>query len=404
MRKLIGHPALALLLISVVLAGCGGASRPSHHVLVFPRRFLRRPGVPACSTAVARGLTLTGVRPKFVGVRGSPFGVTVSPDGRFAFVGGIGQGVGVFSLRDGIPHFLRAIPISSGAAGVSLTRDGRYLLVADGGDGADVIDVARAEAGQPRAFLGDMSAPGRNLGAGAIEVASSPDGHYAFVSVEGGGDLAVYDLREALRNGFHTSGFAGSIPVGVAPVGLAVSPNGRWLYSTSEAGAPRHPRAGVLKVIDLIKAERDPAQSVVATVNAHCSPVRVAVSPDGATVWVTARESDQLLAFSAARLISHPSQALEAAVRVGEAPVGVAVAAGGRLIAVADSNRFYQRGAQAALTIVNASATLAGRRAVVGTIRSGLFPREMAFDAPADTLIVSNFISRSLEVVRLGGL
>jgi DNA-binding beta-propeller fold protein YncE len=386
------------------VAGCGGGSAPAHPRLSGPGLFQGRPARAGCSTATAGGSAPTTAHPVFVAVHGAPFGVAVTANGRFAFVGGVGGGVGVFALVRGVPHFLHALRITGGAVGISLTPDGRYLLVADGHVGADVIDVARAETGASHAVLGDLPSRGRNAGAGAIEAASSPDGRYVFVSVEYGRHIAVYDLQEALRNGFRSSGFVGSISSGVAPVGLAVSPNGRWLYSTSEAGAPRHPADGVLKVIDLARAEHDPARSVVATVNAHCSPVRVAVSPDGATVWVTARESNQLLAFSAARLLSRPAHSLRAAVRVGEAPVGLAVADGGRVIAVADSNRFNAPGAHAALTVVSAVAALAHRQAILGTIRTGLFPREMAFDAPAGTLIVGNFMSDSLEAVRLPGL
>ena len=52
------------------------------------------------------------------------------------------------------------------------------------------------------------------------------------------------------------------IPVGNAPVGLVVSPDGRWLYATSElaAGASSSGQ-GTLTVIDLRRAETDPAAS-----------------------------------------------------------------------------------------------------------------------------------------------
>jgi DNA-binding beta-propeller fold protein YncE len=102
---------------------------------------------------------------------------------------------------------------------------------------------------------------------------------------------------------------------------LALSPDGRWLYSTSEIET--NLARGTLSVINVAAAEHDPARAVMATVAAHCLPVRVVVSRDGGTVWVTARESDQLLAFSSAKLRTDPAHALLAAVRVGEAPVVV---------------------------------------------------------------------------------
>ena len=121
-------------------------------------------------------------------------------------------------------------------------------------------------------------------------------------------------------------------------------------------------------------------------------------SADGSEVWVTARASDDLLCFSAARLASDPARALVAVVRVGEAPVGLAAVRGGSLIVVADSNRFDARGAIADLDVVNAAAALSGRRAVVGHIPSGLFPREMAL-LPNGTLLVSDYASSQVEAV-----
>ena len=126
-------------------------------------------------------------------------------------------------------------------------------------------------------------------------------------------------------------------------------------------------------------------------------------SGDGSAVWVTARASDDLLCFSAARLISDPAHALVAIARVGEAPVGLAAVRGGSLIVVADSNRFGAGGATADLDVVNVAAALAGRAAVAGDIPSGLFPREMAL-LPDGTLLVSNYSSGQVEAVDVASI
>ena len=65
------------------------------------------------------------------------------------------------------------------------------------------------------------------------------------------------------------------------------------------------------------------ARSVAAKVIAGCSPVRVIASKDNKVVWVTARESDALLGFSAPKLQSDPAHALIARVGVGESPIGL---------------------------------------------------------------------------------
>ena len=379
------------------------------------------------------------MRTAMLAVGGSPFGVAVTPDGRYGFAALSGPDAGspvIDVLRmpatvAGRPALVRSIPVAGQPLGEAITPDGRYLLAADGA-GAVVISVARAESGTAGAVLGTLTAPtGTGSGTGApgsaIEVAISPDGRYAFVTLEYDQRAAVFSLGGAVSRGFGSADYVGSIPLGQAAVGLAVSPDGRWLYATSEVAAPgQHPagiaapaggsgpaltasqaaRAGImpgeppgtLTLIDLPRAEADPAHSVVATVKAGCQPVRVVTAANGTQVWVTARASDDLLCFSAARLATDPSRALAAVVRVGEAPVGLAAVRDGTLIVVADSDRFSAPGAHADLTVISVADALGGRPAVVGDIPAGQFPRDMTA-APDGTVLVSNFSSGQVETV-----
>jgi len=380
-----------------------------------PARALAAPG---CSTATAASPALGAVSAAMLPVSGSPFGVATA-GGRWAFVAVTGPRAGspsIVVLRlDGsrAPALVRSIPVPGMPLGATITPDGKYLLAADNA-GVAVLSVTRAESGAPGAVLGTLSAPGGTSGGasggpqgGAIEVAASPDGRFAFVTLEDSQQAAVFNLGAAVSRGFGPADYVGSIPLELAPVGITVSPDGRWLYATSEVatrgtgapGAPGGPSsAGTLTVIDLRRAETDPAASVVATVDAGCQPVRVTTAAEGTQVWVTARASDELLCFAAARLVSDPKRALVASVRVGEAPVGLAVVRGGSLVVVADSNRFGASGATSDLDVVNVAAALAGRPAVVGHIRAGLFPRDMTL-APDGTLLVSNFDSGQVEAV-----
>jgi DNA-binding beta-propeller fold protein YncE len=350
-------------------------------------------------------------------VPGDPFGVVVTSDGHWSFVSYLparqgGGDVGVFAITGSAsPRLVHQIPVQQGL-GMTLTPGDRYLLVAQGA-GAVVLSVPAAEQGAGNAALGTLSSggSGRPAQGGAIEVVVSPDGRFAFASLEYSGEIAVFDLQRALASHFRTSGFVGDIPMGIAPVGMAFSPNGDWLYATSEVN-PTHrngPGAaggaqGSLSVISLHKAETDPAHSVVSRVDAGCSPVRVITSAGGGTVWVTARESDMLLGFSASRLQNDPSHSLIARVEVGEAPVGLALAGGGQWVVVADSNRFQQRGTASSLAVVKVAAALAGRPALAGYLRAGAFPRQMALEPGGRTLLVTNFGSRQLETVNVANL
>lgn len=391
MRRL-STPVLAVLAVALATAASALGGSP-------------RAAANRCSTATAAGPPLASADPTFTHLGGEPFGVATTRG--YVFVANLASGLDVLADHDSTPHLIHEVALPGGeGVGVSLTADGRYLLIADGGDGADVVDVARAEAGAKGAVLGRLAtgSAGR-FGGGAIEVAASRDGRYAFVSLEDAGMIAVYRLADAIAGHFAKPNYVGAIPTGIAPVGLAVSPDGRWLYSTSEVAGKLRGRLqgqdGSLSVISVATAEHDPGRSVVATVTAGCSPVRVAVSANGADVWVTARESDELLAFSQALLVAHAKDPELTSVRVGEAPVGLALVDGGARVVVANSNRFSARGEQSGLTVVSTAVALAHRPAIIGTVKSGLFPREMALEPAGTVLLVGNFESGTLESVRV---
>lgn len=338
-----------------------------------------------------------------VGVTGNPFGVATTADGKWSFVSqSASDTVAVFSDRGSRPKVVGEVPLPPGdyPAAESLTHDDRYLLVAYG-TGAVVVSVSRAEHGSQPAVLGQLhpAAFGSQALDTAIEVAVSPDDRFVFVSLEGAKELAAFDFRRALAAGFKRSFLVGMIPVNFAPVGMAFSPDRRWLYATSEAKSLASPRGGTISVINLARAETQPRRSVVTSAAAGCDPVRVAVSPNGRVVWVTARESNSLLAFSASRLRTDPRHALLASVRVGAAPVGLAILNGGSRIVVADSNRFGAPGRAAELSVIDTHAALSHKPAVIGAIPAGAFPREMSVVSQRNWLLITNFGSNQLEVV-----
>ena len=330
-----------------------------------------------------------------------PFGVAVAADGTWGFAS-LRDGLGVFRLAAGrAPVLLRVIPLpEAGSAGVALSPDGRLLLVANSDTGAVVVSVPAAESGASGAILGTLSVPGARRG-GAIEVAVSPDGRYAFVSLEDDDKIAVFSLATA--HGFGPGAYVGEVPTQIAPVGLAIAPDGRWVYATSEARTFRT-QAGTLEVINAARAESDPATSVVTRVPAGCNPVRVTTSANGGVVWVTARASDALLAFSAAKLQANPRSALLADVAVGEAPVGLALVRDGSLIVVADSNRFDVSGQHASLAVVDVRAALAGRPALLGYLPAGTFPRDVAANRSGSAVLVANFASSQVESLDVADL
>jgi len=350
-------------------------------------------GSPGCSTDEASQPRLAGVQTALVRVEGAPFDVATA--GSLSFVS-LGNSLGVFSDKSFAPTLVRTVSLPQSVAGETITPDGRYLLAATD-SGFLVVSLQALDLDSSDPVIGSVSAPS---GGGGIEVVVSPDGRFAFVSLEGSGDIAVFDLHAALADHLASSHFVGTIPLGDAPVGMAVSPDGKYLYATSEAAGPGVSQ-GTLTVVSLSRAESDPGASVRSTVTAGCGAVRVVTSNGGSVVWVTARESDQLLGFSAGRLVSDPTHALLSHVEVGEAPVGEAVVDDGKFIVVANSNRFSMTGAKASLSVVETASALAGKPSLIGEIPAGQFPRQFAVEPNGETLLVTNFRSSQLEAVNI---
>jgi DNA-binding beta-propeller fold protein YncE len=357
------------------------------------------PAAPLCSNIVAPAPALPGVVSKILTLPASPFGVTVTADGKWDLTAG-GGAVVVLRRSGASEHVTDVIklPPGHGARDMALTPDGKYLLVANLRAGADVIDVARAITSQPDAVIGTLSA--HQPAKGAFEVVLSADGQFAFVTIAGDQEVAVFNLGLALSDGFSPAAYVGAIPAGQSNVGITTSPDHRWLYVTSERAAPAA-RHGTLSVVNLAKAETDPAGSVVSAADAGCSPVRVVVSPDGSTVWVTARQSNAVLAFSAAKLLTDPKHALITWLRVGVQPIGLIMVNCGAQLIIADSHRFKARHGVPNLAVVEVHAALDGRPALSGYVRSGLDPRQLATSPDGRQLLVGNFGSDQLETVNL---
>jgi hypothetical protein len=358
-----------------------------------------------CSTAVAAGTLLPASRPVTVPVTGRPTAMVGTADGRWAFAsvtagavsGGSGGAIAVMALGRGAPRLVRTVALPRSlpdAFGMAMTRNG--LLLVAGYTATAVLSVRALEDGRGHPLVGVLT----DAGSGQFEVALSGDDRYVFVTDETTGGLSVFDLATALRRGFSAPGVAvGIVPLAAGAVGVALSPDGEHLYVTTYG---KYGPYGQLWVLDTGRAETGTGRAaVVAHVAAGCQPVRVAVAPDGRTVWVTALQSNALLGFSAAGLLSDPSRALQTVVRVGSEPVGLLLVDHGHLALVGNSNRGLVPGTGTdvpqTVSVINTVAALAHRSALIGAVPTGLFPRDLALDQATGQVMLGNFNSATVE-------
>jgi DNA-binding beta-propeller fold protein YncE len=326
---------------------------------------------------------------------GRPFAAEPSPDNCHLFVSLIGNHGGSVAVLDndqGQFRLGRVVPLPQGSGGgVALSHDGKLLAVA-AEDAIALLDIAKLETDTQDPIVGLLP----DAGHGAIYTALTKDDAYVFVSEERNATVAVIDVA-ALHAG-SSKAVVGRVEVGQAPVGLALSPDGTILFSTSEVAgqgddcqpeqARGRPHAqGALFTIDVAKAITDPSHAVTGAMRAGCNPVRVVVAGDGHALWVSARGDGRIIGLDPAIFSSGERKGQTVALAVGKSPVGLALRPDGTQLWVADSDRFARTGG----SLVQITPIGPAAAQVAQTFETGAFPRDLRFLPDGKTLVVALF-------------
>jgi DNA-binding beta-propeller fold protein YncE len=268
-------------------------------------------------------------------------------------------------------------------------------------------------------------------GAGTFDVVASPDGKFVFSANEYGivrgqrGSVGIIAVdADATGRVTHPQPI-GQIAAGDVVPSLALSPDGSRLYVAAEfvpaheppliagAGNPTliknecvqekgtFPRSnGFITVIDAQRAAESASNAVLSRVAAGCSPVRLVETADSSVLFVSARGDDEILAFAPRLLESDPEHALLRAIPSGgTAPVGMRLFAQDRMLAVANSNRFADSNGTVAILDVSNDSSSSGR-VPPKTWTAGGFPRNIGISQDGRTLYLTNYTSRSLQVIQ----
>jgi DNA-binding beta-propeller fold protein YncE len=364
---------------------------------------------PACGTPTAAGKTLTAPTTTLKLSNGNPYDVAVSTNGNYVFATTTASlNVLTMNSNQTISAQYHYVVASSGeiAQGLALTSDGSYAAVAVGNQ-INVQSAAQAEQDANSANAATLVVPSVAPVTDATEVAFSQDGQFAFVTMRNSNKLAVFNMQKALTTGQNQPGvFVGTISLDINPTGMAVSPDGQWLYvvsaessNTSSTG----PNEGLISVLSIQKLETNPSSALVSQATAGCSPSGVIASTDGSTVWVTARGSDDLLGFSADKLRTDPKHSLTAQVPVGQTPTGVIMADGGTKILVADTNLNGQPGSDN-IAVIDAAAAIARKPALIGYIPSGRSPDHFVLSSTGQYLYVADSGAPQVQIMNIGAL
>jgi DNA-binding beta-propeller fold protein YncE len=394
---------------------------------------------PRSSTSDCNQATPTAIAT--VKLPGHPFSTVATRDGCCLFVSLTSEdpkanGVGVLRRTGGTITVKGMYPLEArrgrdamrpGPSGMVMTHDGQ-LLIAANDDDVCFLNVEALILGKSNPVVGrindyepgtgtpiDRGDRGPLAPPGSVYVNVTKGDTHLFVSDENAATITVIDLKKA-RGNYDRSAIVGKIPVGKAPVALTFSPDERWLYTTSgmaspawnwpTACSPTGPNArgaapeGAILVVDIHKSFTDPAHAVVAKAAAGCSPMRLAISNRGDTVWTSARGSNLVLAFDTSKLLNDPQDARIGSVPVGGAPGALVVLPDRNYLLVVNSNKW---GADAMspqnVDVIDMEKVQSGKAAVVGTIQAGAFPREFGQSPDGRALFLANYLSNTLEVI-----
>ena len=206
---------------------------------------------------------------------GTPNKVVVAPDGSRYYVS---TEIGDVLSIDATTHAISTITAGAGAYGLAVTPDGKYVLVAN--RFADTVSVI---ATATNTVAETVSLP---LGVFPVEIAITPTGKRAFVTAYFGGDVSPFDTL------FEIDTSTWDVVATLAPTtpqGIAISPDGTRAY-VANYDIDR------VSVIDLatniIVSEVHTDQN-----SGPDSPQGVTVSPDGDLAFVALVNNNQVYVF-----------------------------------------------------------------------------------------------------------
>jgi 6-phosphogluconolactonase (cycloisomerase 2 family) len=229
-----------------------------------------------------------------------PYGIAIAPNGGTLYVGSISDNtLAAFRVAsDGLLTPLNSVDSggSPPARGVAVTPDGRFVYVAHGDPANTVENVIIGFALNEDGSLGSNVAEATN-GAGGAEAVITPDGRFLYIAAEGSDRVFGYQIG---ADGSLTAVPGGSFPSGDGPEGLAISPDGRWIFNAA-------PVVGVM-----IEATGDVTGWAIGadgalmeverlTPGAGRRPVGIEFAPDGQHLYVGDYANDEIIAYSVSR-------------------------------------------------------------------------------------------------------
>ena len=233
----------------------------------------------------------------------TPWGVSVSPDGRKVYITNWINS-GVVNVIDCITNTVSAsIPVDSLPLGIIVSPDGNKVYVANSGSNA--VSVISAATNDVAATI--------PVGKYPKCVAISPDGSTVYVSNYISNTVSVISTT--------TNTVTATINVGTFPYGISVSPDGKQVYVVIQYDS----------IVSVINAATN---MVTATIPVGPNPMGICISPDGSKLYVA---NHNPVHNHTVHVINTVTNTVTATIPVGDLPMGISASPDGNKVYVANS-------------------------------------------------------------------
>ena len=229
-------------------------------------------------------------KPKECRTGSEPAGVATSPNGRFLYVADEGaNSVSAYSIaNEGNPERINCGCATAGRPfGIAVSGNGQFLYTTD----LESDEVSAFKIGE-HGGLSPIECPGCHTGTTPSGIAVSPNGQFLFVADRASNTISAFKIE---ASGALSAIECKPCQAGSEPTGIAITPNGEFLYS-SEAGS---------NTVSMFRIEADgtlsPLEAMGCTAmscEAGTEPVGVAVSPNGQFLYAANVGSSTISPFS----------------------------------------------------------------------------------------------------------
>ncbi len=325
----------------------------------------------------------------------NPAGIAVTPDNRYAYVANnnnyllTGTSVSVLDLTTNTlsknildASFAQPYTVSINPAGT------KAYITNSNGSTISIIDIAS------NTVIGTITGFD-----GPSGMAITADGTTAYVNNYGGPGGAGSGNATTVRVvNLNTNLITGSaITVGRAPAGLALTPNGNFLYVINYVDG--NVGTGTVSVVQTSD------NTVVRTITGFSGPFAIAITPDGTRAYVTNFGSNNFDPHgSTVSVIDLLSNTIIATINVGIQPAGIAITPDGKYAYVTNYNTLYANPGFNNLTAGEGTVNIidiATNTVIAPIIVVGESPANLVVAPNGQHAYVTNYASNTVNVIAL---